>query len=240
MTDSGKWAYYAPGNIGAEVVLGSLARVRRLGGRRSRRAPPRMGRPVSGRLIAPGTARAPALVLDEPLSLWGGLDPATGQVSEPRHPQHGAVLTGRIVVMPAARGSSSSASVLAEAVRAGTAPAGIVLGEPDLILAIGAAVAEELYGIQVPIVVARRCRSTGRSPTARWSRSVRRGCPRSRLGLHFAEETDRWMPGQRCRRKIPRSGRSSRTRSIAPARTWSSSPRRATPAAPCWRRPDRS
>jgi 6,7-dimethyl-8-ribityllumazine synthase len=25
MTDSGKWAYYAPGNIGAEVVLGSLA-----------------------------------------------------------------------------------------------------------------------------------------------------------------------------------------------------------------------
>jgi hypothetical protein len=56
--------------------------------------------------------------------------------------------------MPAARGSSSSASILAEAVRAGTAPAGIVLGEPDLILAIGAAVAEELYGIQVPIMVA--------------------------------------------------------------------------------------
>jgi predicted aconitase with swiveling domain len=108
---------------------------------------------VSGRLIAPGAARAPALVLDEPLSLWGGLDPATGRVSEPRHPQHGAVLTGRIVVMPAARGSSSSASILAEAVRAGTAPAGIVLGEPDLILAIGAAVAEELYGIQVPIAV---------------------------------------------------------------------------------------
>jgi predicted aconitase with swiveling domain len=112
-----------------------------------------MGRPVSGRLIAPGAARASALVLDEPLSLWGGLDPATGRVSEPRHPQHGAVLTGRIVVMPAARGSSSSASILAEAVRAGTAPAGIVLGEPDLILAIGAAVAEELYGIQVPIAV---------------------------------------------------------------------------------------
>jgi predicted aconitase len=25
MTDSGKWAYYAPGNIGAQVVLGTLA-----------------------------------------------------------------------------------------------------------------------------------------------------------------------------------------------------------------------
>ena len=108
---------------------------------------------MSGRLVAPGRARAQALVLDEPLSLWGGLDPATGQVIERRHPQHGAVVSGRALVMPAARGSSSSASVLAEAVRAGTAPAAIVLGEPDLILALGAAVAEELYGIQVPILV---------------------------------------------------------------------------------------
>ncbi|MEX1278301.1 MAG: hypothetical protein WEI16_04540 [Chloroflexota bacterium] len=40
-----------------------------------------------------------------------------------------------------------------EAVRAGTAPAAIVLGEPDLILALGAAVAEELYGVQIPILV---------------------------------------------------------------------------------------
>jgi len=108
---------------------------------------------VSGRLIAPGRARARALVLDEPLSLWGGLDPATGRVIELRHPQHGARVTGRVLVLPAARGSSSSASVLAEAIRAGTAPAAIVLGEPDLILALGAAVAEELYGVQIPILV---------------------------------------------------------------------------------------
>lgn len=108
---------------------------------------------MRGRLIAPGQARAPALVLDEPLSLWGGLDPSTGRVIELRHPQHGATVTGRVLVLPAARGSSSSASVLAEAVRAGTAPAAIVLGEPDLILALGAAVAEELYGVQVPILV---------------------------------------------------------------------------------------
>lgn len=108
---------------------------------------------MSGRLIAPGRARGPALVLDEPLSLWGGLDPATGRVIEPRHPQHGVTVTGRVLVLPAARGSSSSASVLAEAVRAGTAPAAIVLGETDLILALGAAVAEELYGVQIPILV---------------------------------------------------------------------------------------
>lgn len=96
-----------------------------------------------------------ALVLDEPLSLWGGMDPATGEVIDAHHPQRGANLAGRVVVMPAARGSSSSASVLAEAVRAGAAPAAILLGEPELILAIGAAVAEELYGRVVPVVVVR-------------------------------------------------------------------------------------
>jgi predicted aconitase with swiveling domain len=111
------------------------------------------GLALRGRMLAPGTASGRALVLDEPLSLWGGVDPATGRIVEQRHPQHGELVTGRMLVMPAARGSSSSASVLAESVRAGTAPAAIVLGEPDLILATGAAVAEELYSTRIPLVV---------------------------------------------------------------------------------------
>jgi hypothetical protein len=93
------------------------------------------------------------VVLAEPLSLWGGLDPATGQVTDPHHPQRGLSLAGRVVIMPAARGSSSSSSVLAEAARAGMAPAAILLGEPDLILAVGAAVAGELYGVAIPVLV---------------------------------------------------------------------------------------
>ena len=100
-----------------------------------------------------GVTGARALVLDEPLSLWGGVDPASGEIIDAHHPQRGAIVRGRVLVMPGGRGSSSSASVLAEAVRAGTAPAAILLGEPDLILAIGAAVAEELYGVRVPVVV---------------------------------------------------------------------------------------
>jgi predicted aconitase with swiveling domain len=106
-----------------------------------------------GRLLAPGTGEGIALVLDEPLSLWGGLDPATGRIIDARHPQRGASASGRVLVMSAGRGSSSSASVLAEAIRTGFAPAAIVLGEPDLILAIGALVAEELYGRRLPIAV---------------------------------------------------------------------------------------
>lgn len=107
---------------------------------------------MKGRLLADGHAEALALVLSAPLSLWGGMDPATGTLIDARHPQRGAQLAGRVLVMPAVRGSSSASSVLAEAARAGCAPAAILLGEIDLILAVGAAVAEELYGVRIPVV----------------------------------------------------------------------------------------
>jgi predicted aconitase with swiveling domain len=111
-----------------------------------------VGTRVKGRVLADGLGEGQALVLREPLSMWGGVDPATGIIIDARHPQSGASIAGRVLIMPAVRGSSSSSSVLAETVRAGCAPAAILLGEPDLILAVGAAVAEELYGRRVPIL----------------------------------------------------------------------------------------
>lgn len=104
------------------------------------------------RTLAAGTGEGVVLTLDEPLSLWGGLDPDTGRVIDVHHPQRGSVVTGRVLVMPSGRGSSSSSSILAEAIRAGTAPAAIVLGEPDPILALGAIVAWELFETSLPIV----------------------------------------------------------------------------------------
>ena len=111
------------------------------------------GSELRGRVLVAGEAAGPALVLEAPLSLWGGLDPHTGRVSDHHHPQVGATVTGRVLVMPAGRGSSSSSSVLAEAVRLGTAPLAILLAEPDEILVLGALVAEELYGRTCPILV---------------------------------------------------------------------------------------
>jgi predicted aconitase with swiveling domain len=109
---------------------------------------------AEARTLVAGRAEGEVLVLDEALSFWGGIDPATGRVIDPRHPQAGAELAGRVLVMPSGRGSSSSSSVLAEAIRVGTAPAAIVLLEPDAIVALGAIVARELYGTTVPVVVA--------------------------------------------------------------------------------------
>lgn len=106
-----------------------------------------------GRTLVAGRASGLALVLDAPLSFWGGIDPGTGELIDTHHPQCGASITGRVVVMPSGRGSSSSSYVLAESIRAGTAPAAIVLREPDGIVALGAIVARELYGTRIPVVV---------------------------------------------------------------------------------------
>jgi predicted aconitase with swiveling domain len=103
--------------------------------------------------LVAGTAAGPILRLTEPLSFWGGMDVATGCVIDQHHPQVGICLTGAILVMPAGRGSSSSSSVLAEAIYAATAPAAIILSEPDVIVALGALVAKELYGLVCPVVV---------------------------------------------------------------------------------------
>jgi predicted aconitase with swiveling domain len=108
---------------------------------------------LEGRTLVAGHATGIALVLDEPLSFWGGMAPATGELIDPHHAQRGASLTDRVLVMPSGRGSSSSSYVLAEAIRTGTAPAAIILRESDGIVALGAIVARELYGIHLPVIV---------------------------------------------------------------------------------------
>ena len=108
---------------------------------------------AEARALVPGPAEGPALVLSEPLSFWGGVDASDGTIIDRHHPQAGETVRGKVLVMPSGRGSSSSSSVLAEAIRAGTGPVAIVLAEPDGILALGALVASKLYGRTTPVVV---------------------------------------------------------------------------------------
>jgi predicted aconitase with swiveling domain len=84
------------------------------------------------------------------------VDPSDGRIIDQHHPQRGQSVRGKVLVMPSGRGSSSSSSVLAETLRAGTGPVAIVLAEPDPILALGAVVATELYGGSIPVVVVDR------------------------------------------------------------------------------------
>lgn len=104
------------------------------------------------RVLAAGVAGGEVLTLLEPLSFWGGFDAATGRIVDTQHPQRGALLSGRVLLMSVGRGSSSSSAVLAEAIRLGTAPTAIVLARTDVIVALGSIVARELYGKECPVV----------------------------------------------------------------------------------------
>ena len=94
--------------------------------------------------IVRGKGSGRALLLREPLSFWGGYDAAAGRIIEVGHPQCGVSLAGCVMLMARAKGSSSSSSVLAEAIRNGTGPAALVMRERDLIVGLGCIVASEL------------------------------------------------------------------------------------------------
>ncbi|MFK4441869.1 putative aconitase with swiveling domain [Caballeronia udeis] len=110
------------------------------------------GRVLTGDVLVAGAVQAEKIVLGKPLSFWGGYDSQAGEIIDRTHPLVGHSLTSKIMVMAHAKGSSSSSSVLAEAIRNGTGPVGIVLRERDLIISIGAIVAAELYNLDVPVV----------------------------------------------------------------------------------------
>lgn len=77
----------------------------------------------------------------------------TGRVIDEAHPQVGVSLAGCIVVMPGSRGSAGTPGVLAESIRLGTGPAGILVTKADINLVGGAMVAAALYGTVCPIVL---------------------------------------------------------------------------------------
>jgi predicted aconitase with swiveling domain len=101
---------------------------------------------IRGRVLNPGSASGPVLALEEPLSFWGGFDPKTGNIIDVHHPQRGASLGGTVTLMRETRGSGTASGAIAEAIRLGTAPCALLLIEPDVNIAIGAAVAQALYG----------------------------------------------------------------------------------------------
>jgi predicted aconitase with swiveling domain len=124
----------------------------RLGARRQGGAV--RARAVDAVTLVPGAASGPVLRLEEPLSFWGGLDPATGTVIDRWHPQRGARVAGRVLMMPGGRGSSSGSATLAEALRLCNGPAAILMLERDAIVVVGAMVAAELYGRACPVALA--------------------------------------------------------------------------------------
>lgn len=108
-------------------------------------APPMAAAAAMAEVLVPGSGgRGPALVLDAPISFWGGVDAATGRIADVRHPQLGRCIAGTVLFLPGTIGSSSASAVLLELVHAGKAPAAILMDAPDAILLLGLVVAREM------------------------------------------------------------------------------------------------
>src|SRR5215218_5283437 len=107
---------------------------------------------LQGRVIIRGEALGKALVSHEPLSFWGGYDWKTGEIIDRRHGLSGSIARDKILAVPFTRGSSTTTSVLLEAIRAGTAPAAIITTDTDFLFALASVVADELYASPLPLV----------------------------------------------------------------------------------------
>lgn len=107
---------------------------------------------IQARVLVAGSASGVALMLDDPLSFWGGFDPINGEIIDVHHPQYGRRTAGTVMFIPQSRGSAGTPGAIAEALRNGSGPAAFVLGKPDVKISVGVMVANRLYHLDVPVL----------------------------------------------------------------------------------------
>ena len=97
---------------------------------------------LKGRVIKEGQAEGEALVTQQPIGFFGGVDPETGVVVEPGHELEGRSISGKILVFPTGKGSTVGSYTLYRLRRNGLAPAAIISTESEAIVAVGAIIAD--------------------------------------------------------------------------------------------------
>ncbi len=104
------------------------------------------------RFFVAGSVSGQLAVAKKPLSFWGGYDPATGQIIDPRHDLYGEKVAGKILAIPHGIGSSTTAAVLLDAYLRSTHPLALINVETEPILVIGALVIRKLYQEVIPVL----------------------------------------------------------------------------------------
>lgn len=97
---------------------------------------------MKGRMISPGKTEGVAIVSEEPIGFYGGIDSKTGIVIEKGHPLEGKCVTGKILVFPCGKGSTVGSYVIYGLKKNGVAPKGIVNKETETIVATGVILAD--------------------------------------------------------------------------------------------------
>lgn len=104
------------------------------------------------RSILSGQAQGPILATTEPLSFWGGVEPATGMVIDIHHPLHGVCISGTVLMLPSTRGSCTGSGVLLDLILNDRAPAALVFSQPEDVVTLGAMIAAEIFDRTLPIL----------------------------------------------------------------------------------------
>lgn len=97
---------------------------------------------MHGRVIRHGQAEGEALVSQQPIGFFGGVDAETGLIVESGHELEGESISGRILVFPRGKGSTVGSYTLYRLRRKGLAPAGIINAQSEAIVAVGAIIAD--------------------------------------------------------------------------------------------------
>ncbi|HDM67259.1 MAG TPA: DUF126 domain-containing protein [Thermoplasmatales archaeon] len=92
---------------------------------------------MKGRMISPGKAEGEALVSNEPIGFYGGIDIKTGIVIEKGHPLEGECVKDKILVFPCGKGSTVGSYVIYGLKKNNVAPAAIINKETETIVATG-------------------------------------------------------------------------------------------------------
>ena len=108
---------------------------------------------LSTKCLVAGTAAGPLLFSDEPLSFWGGIDPATGEIIDRHHPLSGKRLKGHVFAMPCGRGSCTGSVAMLELLLNGQGPAAMIFQQREEILTLGVIVAKMLFQRHIPVIV---------------------------------------------------------------------------------------
>ncbi len=97
---------------------------------------------LEGRKIFKGNAKAEAIVTNDGISFYGGVDPDTGIVVEVGHELEGQSITGKILVFPTGKGSTVGSYTLYRMKKNNTAPVAIINKQIDTIIAVGCIISE--------------------------------------------------------------------------------------------------
>jgi predicted aconitase with swiveling domain len=95
---------------------------------------------LHGRCVVPGVSEGEALVTDQQISGWGGIDSRTGTIVETRHALRGVSFAGKVLVFPGAKGSSGWSNAFHLTRTFGVAPAAMLFNEMTTKVALGAVV----------------------------------------------------------------------------------------------------